>query len=278
MPKNSLDEVLLHIKDLLSAYRARQLITAISPEDDMHNPADPIATARYMYVGLNALELILEAMTLARKQEIAAILDMPCGFGRVLRHLRAAFPSAAIHACDLYENRVQFCAKRLGAIPIKSKEELKDLDFAEKFDLIWCGSLLTHLPQRLFADALVLFSRSLQQGGIAVVTLHGRWTPFNQHHHIKYISDELFASAEQDFYRSGFGYADYQAPSIYKGQRNYGVSLAAPWYVLRLLEDDESVSVLSYRERAWDDHHDVLMLQKIPITHPWSWPIDSSHE
>jgi SAM-dependent methyltransferase len=220
----------------------------ISPDDDMHNPDDPKGTTgRYMYVGFNALEIILEALFLARKTDIKSVLDIPCGFGRVLRHLRSAFPDATFHACDLYDNRLSFCSGVLGAVPIKSTEQLADLTFSQPYDLIWCGSLLTHLPRELFGEALRLFCRSLAVDGIDIVTFHG--------------------PAEREFYRSGFGFADYRTPSVFTEQQQYGVSISAPWYVLQSLDEDETVSIIGYRERAWDDHQDVLIVQKTSINH-----------
>jgi SAM-dependent methyltransferase len=268
----SASEALSWMRQVLAGYRARGLIMTISPDDDMHNSADPIATDRYIYVGFNALEVILDALFLVRKIDIKSVLDMPCGFGRVLRHLRSAFPDAALHACDLYDNRLSFCSDTLGAVGIKSKEQLAYLTFPQEYDLIWCGSLLTHLPRELFAEALRLLCRSLAAGGIAIVTLHGRYTPINQRYGLKYLADDLFIPAEREFYRSGFGFADYRAPDVYAEQRHYGVSIATPSYVLRLLEEDETVSIVGYRERAWDDHQDVLIIQKKAVNHSWSWP------
>jgi hypothetical protein len=39
----------------------------------------------------------------------------------------------------------------------------------------------------------------------------------------------------------------------------YGVSVASPSWMLRQLEGDPSIRVLSYRERDWDDHQDVVV-------------------
>ena len=271
-PEGALVGTVAWVHDVLAAYRKRGVAAVISPEDDMHNDADPTATARYFYVGLSALETILDALLLARKTQVTRILDLPCGFGRVLRHLRAAFPDAELHACDLYDNRIQFCGDVLGAVPVKSKEKLSDLQLPASYDLIWCGSLLTHLPEGLFEEAFRLMCRSLAPEGVAVITVHGRYVPLNQRTGVKYLADELFIRAERGFYRTGFGYADYHTPDIYTDQSDYGISISAPSYVLRLLEDDDSISVLSYQDRAWDDHHDVVVIGKRSVNHRWSWP------
>jgi SAM-dependent methyltransferase len=113
-------------------------------------------------------------MFLAETVSVKTVLDMPCGFGRVARHLRTAFPHAKLTCCDLYQDRVDFCSREFRADGVKSKENYDDIEFPHTFDLIWVGSLLTHLPEPLFKKALALFSRSLSPNGIAVVTTQGR--------------------------------------------------------------------------------------------------------
>ena len=249
---------------LSSRYKGATISRAISPDDDMLNPAS-LGTELYMQAGASALDVILRALMLCRKDEVDSILDMPCGFGRVLRHLVALFPDARITACDLYQNRIEFCVSQFGARPMMSREEFSAICFTEKFDLIWCGSLLTHLPSRYFQDALKLVSRSLSPGGVAVVTTHGRHSPFIQHNKWKYMSDELFARAEEEFVMNGFGYADYNAKATFDQQELYGISLSSPSFVMKCLESDDSIRIQGFMERAWDDHQDAVVFQKTAI-------------
>jgi SAM-dependent methyltransferase len=266
--------VRLEFSDVLSAvqqaernYEMQPLSTEISPSDDMIVAGADWEWERrhYVSVGANALEIVFEAMILCRVAKFESILDVPSGFGRVTRHLRAAFPDATLYASDLYQNRIDFCAQALGAKPVKSKEDFAQIVYPTGFDLIWCGSLLTHLAASEFQSALDLFSRSLNPDGIAVVTLHGRHSHYFHHNKSKYLPDESFALAERDFQNAGFGYADYNMPGVYSEQKAYGISLSAPSYVLKCLEKDESLRVKAYVERHWDDHQDVLIVQKTPI-------------
>lgn len=261
----SFDEVVSDIRQISLDYRARPLATQVAPHDDMVNDTWDREKIHYFSVGTNALEIIFEAMLLCRMSGLGTILDMPSGFGRVTRHLRAAFPDAAVYACDLYQDRIDFCARELGAAPVKSRENLGDLIFPTKFDLIWCGSLLTHFTASQFQGALEFFSRWLNPDGVAVITLHGRHSPFIQHNKWKYLPDETFARAEAQYRATGFGYADYNMPDRFFEQKTYGVSLSAPSYVLKRLEKDESIRIKAYVERHWDDHQDVLIFQKTPL-------------
>jgi SAM-dependent methyltransferase len=254
------------VMELHRKYKQRPIDSQVSSDDDMVNSGWDLDNSHYFAVGANAIEIILQSMLLCGLGAAKSVLDMPCGFGRVTRHLKSAFPDADLYACDLYQNRIDFCSSVLGARPIKSKENLNEIVFPTKFDLIWCGSLLTHLPSYLFKAALELFSRSLNPNGIAIVTVHGRYSLFVQHNRWKYLSDDMFAIAESEFRVAGFGYADYSSGNQFVEQKQYGISLSAPSYVLKCLEGDESIRIKSYVERHWDDHQDVLLFQKTPLT------------
>ena len=64
--------------------------------------------------------------------------------------LRAFFPDATIVASNLYGYHVNFCREIPGIDGIMSPEAIREADIGQQFDLIFCGSLLTHLPEPLF--------------------------------------------------------------------------------------------------------------------------------
>src|SRR5918993_1992586 len=57
--------------------------------------------AHYFKVGLSALCCIDEAVESAGLAEVRRVLDLPCGYGRVLRFLVHRFPAAQITACEI---------------------------------------------------------------------------------------------------------------------------------------------------------------------------------
>jgi trans-aconitate methyltransferase len=73
------------------------------------------------------------------------ILDFGCGAGRVTRWLCAAFPEAEISVTDLRETDLEFCAKNFRVTPWLSGTEIDALQAPDRYDLIWVGSVLTHL-------------------------------------------------------------------------------------------------------------------------------------
>ena len=80
----------------------------------MH-PKDHMLTANkeaYLRTSRAGLKCVQNAISSTDKQPetIRNILDFGCGYGRVLRALRAGYPKATITACDLMEEATKFCA------------------------------------------------------------------------------------------------------------------------------------------------------------------------
>jgi SAM-dependent methyltransferase len=239
-------------------------------QKDKENAEKVGEEAHYYAIGTDAVRNIVDALASNFRTPPQTILDFPSGSGRVTRHLRSFFPEARLYACDLYEGHIKFCAETFGAVPILSSDELDRFEFPEKFDLIFCGSLLTHLPETQCKQAISLIARSLSPQGIALVTLHGRYSPFVQRNKFEYLRDDLFQVALKGMHDHGFGYADYETDfkSLFDKQERYGVTLARPSWVLQHLEQIEEVRVLSYRERSWDDHQDVVVFGRPGVCEP----------
>ena len=82
---------------LVTAYNNYNLsdnLKIVSDQEDMlPNKTSEQSLNRYFNVGFEAIELIVHGMIAAGKAEIKSILDLPCGFGRVARHLRHFSPT-----------------------------------------------------------------------------------------------------------------------------------------------------------------------------------------
>ena len=249
---------------LYGSYLAGQVNRTLDPNDKENTFQQEWEYHHYFSVGVDALRLIVTALTANLRDVPRSILDFPCGSGRVTRHLRAFFRESRLVACDLYDYHVRFCVDEFGAEGVISKENFDEIDFKQEFDLIFCGSLLTHLTEDLFRSVLHLISRSLSDRGIALVTLHGRHSEFIQKHRWKYLDDSLFAVIESTLGETGFGYVDYDHDfrSKFNRQAHYGINVIRPHWVMKSVESDQKTRVLGYVERGWDDHQDVLVIGK----------------
>jgi SAM-dependent methyltransferase len=229
----------------------------ISPHDAMYVGDG----AHYFSVGASALRSIEPVAPEAPLR----VLDMPCGHGRVLRFLKRRYPDAALVACDLDETGVEFCAERFGAEPVISSPELASVVLPGEFDLIWCGSLATHLDAEGIHALLDLFRRSLAPAGVAVITTHG-----------SLVADRLRAgdrnyqlgpasarAVVERYDTSGFGYGDYA------WSPGYGVSVCSRAWIEEAA-GEAGLRTIHFAERAWDDHQDVIAVTR-PRARRASW-------
>jgi SAM-dependent methyltransferase len=255
---------------MFEEYLAQGFMKDLDPTDAENQFTQDWQIPHYYDVGADALKNILHGLTIGLREPPKSILDLPSGSGRVTRHLKAFFPEARVVACDLYEPHVNFCRDVLGVESIVSTDDLKDLRIGE-FDVIFCGSLLTHLPAKTFASAMKFLARSLTTNGIAVVTTHGRHVEFAQKRKYGIIQHELFDIAAKGVVETGFGYVDYHhdlMSTAWDKNENYGVSLSRPSYTMKLLEQNYDIRILCYTERGWDAGQDVIIFGR-PGVNGW---------
>jgi SAM-dependent methyltransferase len=210
--------------------------------------------SHYFKVGLSAIRCIDEALAGRISTEVPRILDFPCGSGRVLRFLRQRFPDAEITACELETGPVEFCVRTFGARPAFSSLNLDEVVLAQSFDLIWCGSLATHLNERGILSLLSLFHRQLRAGGLLIFTTHGDFVPGRMlRRDFDYgLTTEQINRIGASYPETGYGFEDYP------GEKDYGVSLTSPDWIRSRVAEVGGLREVYFKERGWDDHQDVF--------------------
>jgi SAM-dependent methyltransferase len=232
---------------LPAGYRLPNLITELSPGDTMFDGRDD----HYLQVGLSALDAIEAA--LLGVPEPRKILDLPCGFGRVTRVLRARYPAALITVCDLDRPAVDFAAQVFKAQGAYSEPHFRHLHLDGPFDLIWVGSLLTHLPEHQTRQFLDFAVRHMAPGSRLVVTSHGEHVGMRLRSSTYGLSEPAVCGLTAQYLMEGYGYRGYD------GDLSYGISLVAKrWYETLLA--GSPLQMQSYQDRGWDQHQDVLVL------------------
>jgi SAM-dependent methyltransferase len=217
----------------------------ISPNDAMH-----VGPERwYFSIGQSGLECIQHVLGDRRP---SSILDLPSGHGPVLRYLIAVYPEAEIVACDIDRDGVDFCVATFGVRGVYSDQDPSRIQLGRTFDLIWCGSLLTHV--RDWKPWLDLFHSSLSEDGVLIFTTAGRFVIETMRQgKLAGITPDAAEQILRDYEATGFGYADYP------GQPGYGLARAHPSYVLSLLEDFRVVSLTEHEYAGRQDVYGVVV-------------------
>ncbi|SDM20303.1 Methyltransferase domain-containing protein [Methylobacterium phyllostachyos] len=265
-------------------YSSSSIDEVVTPHDDMHFASDE-NFEEYLRVGHSAVRIIAEAMLLAGRCEFGSVLDLPCGGGRVTRHLVKFLPESELFVADIDEKKEQFVIDRFDAKKFNFHNDYNGHP-NRAFDLIFSGSLLTHFDQPMFDRALNYFIEALSPSGTAIVTLHGRncasraSLQYEQAQRLRaeYLKRRRLRNAllrlkyrttfdeksaiNKNFMCDGFGYFACPLWSRMYGQ-SYGGSYTAPSWTINRIEARTDCRILGYKEISFGNYQDVLIVQKI---------------
>jgi SAM-dependent methyltransferase len=212
----------------------------ICPDDGMADYAPEI----YFTAGRDALRAVRMAMLAVGLDEVKSALDFGSGGGRVLRYLRAAFPNAALTACDILPKQVEFCEREFGATGIVSEGDPSALDLEGPFELIWSGSLLTHLDEETWPKVLELFSRTAAYGGVIVFTVYGRLVAemLRSRENLLNLKEDQVDETLRKYDETGFSFA----PTRWDGD-----TFVSRAWVCEQLDRFPELDLLLYLEHGW---------------------------
>jgi SAM-dependent methyltransferase len=238
---------------------APQIDTTISPRESMKHAHAWV----YFAHGTSALNIIRAGLQLVYRSpaDIKTILDFPCGHGRVMRAFKAEFPHAELIAADLDEAGVAFCRDTFGATPVISNRDFGKIVLPRKADLIWVGSLFTHLPEADWRPFLKFFVDNLNDNGLLVFTYAGhfvrRLVAEGDH---DFIEAPEAQKALKGFDDTGFGFMKYRDHHV-----DYGRTLCKPEWVNGVLRDFPVLRPVIHMERGWAGRQDVVVATKDAI-------------
>jgi 2-polyprenyl-3-methyl-5-hydroxy-6-metoxy-1,4-benzoquinol methylase len=220
-----------------------EVLQEIAPNDPMY----AYSPKRYFVAGPEALRCIHISMLAAKLESAERILDFGCGFGRVLRTLKAAFPDADLTACDIREDAVEFCSNTFGATPVVSSQNPQEIELNGPFDVIWSGSVLTHIDSDRWTGFLKLLESVLSPGGVLVFTTKGRYVAelMRSGKNLLTLTPEQVKGLLRDYDATGFGFAETGA------QGGGDCVLSRSWVCTQLDEEAPELELMLYMEHRW---------------------------
>lgn len=221
---------------------------------------EEVANFHYAESGRTALRCIRAALAAADKDpdSVRRILDLPCGHGRILRVLKATYPRATITACDLDRGGVDFCASQFGAEPVYSTEDPKTIPVNGPYDLIWCGSLLTHFDAPRWPAFLARFRSLLSPDGVCVFTTQGVGAAeYITHNRSSYGIPNPQRLLRRSL-RKGFAYTSYA------GTPHYGIALSTVNWVIDQVARLPKTRLVLVLEKGWHNHQDAIAFGPLP--------------
>jgi len=230
--------------------------------DPTMSPHETMVGDNYMQIGESGANAVISAIATSQLTVVNTVLDLPCGYGRILRHLVKLFPQASFDACDIDARGVDFCAQTFGARSIYSKNDLTSVSFDRTYDVIWIGSLFTHTPINITRKWLAYLADQLSPSGIIVATFHGRWATQMQRI-MPMIDAERWSKILQGYETKGYGFEEFTREQSHNFEgSDYGISLSKPHTIIELIEGIPRTRIFMYAEKGWGHNHDVVAFGK----------------
>lgn len=241
------------------------IVGRVHPRDAMLYDDSEESIANYVRAAASALHNIEAALAGVERHfdDVRSCLDFGCGHGRVLRLLQQKIPPQKITACDVDAEGVKFCAEEFGVKPLVSSWNVREIRLGE-YDLVWSGSVLTHLDGDDGDALLELLATSLVPGGVLVFSVHGQYCRDG----LAQLYGGLYADEAEAIRREvaeqGFSFREYQGETFGRFPSKYGMT----WHDIDHVE--RRASALSggrlrriyWQPQGWDDHHDVMAFIK----------------
>ena len=259
---------------LIKTYMSRTVeeipLNTVNNHDTMYDTRYKNSAERYYETGKSAVVAIIHGLLSSNTLLVRDILDIPCGHGRVARHLRKIFPYALIDCCDIDREGVDFCSAHFNARGIYADQDIRKTPFDRKYDLIWIGSMFTHFDEKTTLIWLERLLDLLTPQGIVVATLHGRknraWLKEGQYD--VFFDEQGKAALEKAWQLSEWGYCDYVETgeeTDATGGGKYGFSLCPPVKIFSMLKQFPEYRVFSFTESGWAANQDVIVLGRYDL-------------
>lgn len=198
------------------------------------------------------------------------ILELPCGYGRVTRHLVKQFAPGQIDAADIMSPCIEFVRATFGVRAIQIVDPVNEFANIQDgaYDVAAMGSLITHLSEPNTRTVVEHFLRKLSPNGVAVITTHGQRSRDDLHARNWFEVSDLDRTTLLDAYaHRGHGFVNYSPAHTFEKKTveevgdAYGVSLTHKDWMTALIEE-LGYSLAKYTEGGWDNHQDVYFIRK----------------
>ena len=167
-----------------------------------------------------------------------------------------SFPKPASAARKSIPLAMGFCIRKFSIEPVRAVQDFSLLSAKGSFDLIWCGSLVTHITENSAIALLRFFRDHLTEHGVCVFSTHGDTSAdwLRQGKHTYGLTPREQEELLRQFEQSGYGYVDYS------NVLGYGISLASPKRMEKIIS--QLGTCVFQRAAVWDHHHDIYGFQR----------------
>lgn len=246
------------IGERLGARSVEGLTGRVHYNDFMLAAADPQTVASYRNGANEFIDVLRQCVIEAGRtwDSLDAVLEVGCGYGRIVRELVKRLPASRISVSDVIDGGARFTAAEFGVQKVPPIEQA-GRQIAARFDLVYLLSVYTHLRRDMVEANLRGVADALKSGGVAVVTIHGPGSAQIAERYDQYWLDKQ--RVLHGLAREGYYYERY--PYYYD---EYGLTWFTPVAFEALAgKVAPELRVVTYHPLILDAHQDIFVFKKI---------------
>jgi SAM-dependent methyltransferase len=204
----------------------------------------------YFMDGKNSAELLTNIINEYLTKDRVKLLEFASGYGCVTRHLTDR-PKLDVFSCDIHEQAIKFIEKELGGKGILSHSDPAKLDIAAgSFDVVFCLSFFSHVPDRNWFKWLESLYNVVTDGGILIFTTHG------------YQSMKFFNGFNPVLDEKGYWFLP-DSEQLDLDVQDYGQTIVSPAYVAgKIKQLPGNPVIVKASEGYWWGHQDLWIVRK----------------
>lgn len=176
--------------------------------DFMLDSTNPIDVDGYRRTGIQVVFQLGRSLEEAGRgwDTVGSVLEVGCGYGRVVRELRKTVPADRIYVSDVIDEGARFTAAEFGATQIPADP---GPEWDARFGLVYVSSMYSHMPRSAVVGHLRRICALIAPGGVLVFTSLGRDSALSLEIHNQYWLDKarvLDALANVGYYFERYPY------------------------------------------------------------------------
>ena len=127
----------------------------------------------YLADGWRTLSETMQVLELLDRplMKASSVLEFASGYGRFTRHLARALPGR-VTCSDVLPGTMEFAREQFGVKTIESSFDPAEVDFPERYDVVFVLSLFTHLPVSAWRAWLRALAGAVAPGGVLLFSVH----------------------------------------------------------------------------------------------------------
>ncbi len=177
-----------------------------------------------------------------------ALLEFASGYGCVSRHLRRMDARYDLVACDIHPQAIDFLRERLKVAGVLSRSRPADFALDRRFDVVFCLSFFSHMPDRTFGAWIEALFATLAPDGLLIFTTHGRQGHLDMGRPTLHPDGYWFAAMSEQK----------DIPTD-----DYGCMIATPVYVMQRIARCQGAAVVFFQESFWWGKQDLFVVRKV---------------